>query len=207
VIRRNFGRFIALAVLTGLAAPVQVAAQDGMTAGFSDGYRFLKAVKDRDGTTATSLIVAPGSVVINYREPKSGDGALHLLTRDRDITWLGFMLGKGAKADIQNEDGTTPLAIAAQIGWVEGADRLLRSGAHVDLANNRGETPLILAVQGHDLAMVRLLLGKGANPKKTDNVAGYSALDYARRDSRSPAIVKLLEEPQAPARPVAGPKL
>ncbi len=85
---------------------------------------------------------------------------------------------------------------------------LLRRGASVDLANSRGETPLMLAVQKRDIALVRLLLAKGADPKRTDSVSGYSALDYAKRDGRAAAIVKLLEAPAAkPARPVAGPKL
>jgi len=175
---------------------------------YSDGYTFLKAVKDRDGDKATELISSPGSTVINIREPGgAGDGALHMLARDRDMTWLSFLLAKGDKPDIQNHDGLTPLAVTAQIGWVEGADRLLRGGAKVDLANMRGETPLIIAVQRRDIAMVRLLLSRGANPKKTDSVAGYSALDYARQDGRSPAIVKLLEEEQAPKKEAAGPKL
>jgi ankyrin repeat protein len=62
------------------------------------------------------------------------------------------------------------------------------------------------AVRNKDAALVRLLLAKGANPKKTDNVAGYSALDYAKQDIRAAAIVKLLEAPAPkPAREVAGP--
>ncbi len=66
----------------------------------------------------------------------------------------------------------------------------------------------MLAVQKRDIALVRLLLAKGADPKRTDSVSGYSALDYAKRDGRAAAIVKLLEAPAAkPARPVAGPKL
>jgi ankyrin repeat protein len=77
---------------------------------------------------------------------------------------------------------------------MEGAESLLGRSASVDLANSRGETPLIIAVHNRDIAMVRLLLGKGANPKRTDSIAGYSALDYAKQDSRSAAILKLLED-------------
>jgi ankyrin repeat protein len=173
---------------------------------YSDGYSFLKAVRERDGTTATNLIVEPGSTVINSKERGSGDGALHILARERDITWLGFLLGKGAKANLQNGEGNTALIISAQIGWIEGAERLLRAGASVDLANNRGETPLILAVQNRNIAMVRLLLGKGANPRKADSIAGYSALDYAKQDGRAAAILKLLEE-GVEKKPAIGPSL
>ena len=198
---------IAAAALACLTVPGPAAAQGSLSNSFSEGYRFLKAVRERDGTTATDLIVAPGSVVVNYRDPSSGEGAIHILTRERDPTWLSFVLGKGARPDLQDKQGNTALAIAAQIGWIDGAERLLRRGANVDLANNRGETPLILAVLRRELPMVRLLLSKGADPRRTDNATGYSALDYARRDPRSATILKLLEEEKAPAKKVAGPTL
>jgi uncharacterized protein len=196
----GFGRALAAAWL--LIAAVPLAAQS-----FSDSFTFLKAVRDRDGAKVQTLIASPGSIVINTRDRGAGEGALHYMVRDRDLTWLGFLLGRGAKADLQNNHGDTPLSLAAQLGWVEGAQVLLARRASVDLANSRGETPLILAVHKRDMAMVRLLLGRGANPKRTDSVAGYSALDYAKRDPRAAAMVKLLEAPQAPSRPAAGPSL
>jgi ankyrin repeat protein len=185
-----------------LAAAVPVAAQD-----FSNSYTFIKAVKDRDGAKVTSLLTAPGSTVSGAKEQGSGNGALHLVTLDRDTNWLGFLIGKGMKVDARNARGDSALGLAAHLGWLEGAQLLLRHSASVDLANARGETPLILAVQKRDLAMVRLLLSRGADPRRSDSVAGYSALDYARRDGRSASIVKLLEAPRAPARKAQGPGL
>jgi hypothetical protein len=41
--------------------------------------------------------------------------------------------------------------------------------------------------------MVKLLVNSGANPNKTDNVTGYSPLEYARRDRRSGNILRVLE--------------
>lgn len=179
---------LAAAALVVFAAPL--AAQMN----FSESYNFLKAVKERDGNAAQTVLDNPASTAINARDRDSGEGALHILVRGRDLSWLGFLLSRGARPDIQNKDGMTPLALAAQIGWIEGAEQLLARGAGVNLANNRGETPLILAVQRRDLPMVRLLLGQGADPDATDSAAGLSAMDYARRDRRSAAIVRLLEE-------------
>jgi hypothetical protein len=68
-------------------------------------------------------------------------------------------------------------------------------------------TPLILAVQQRDVPTVQLLLGKGADPKRTDSAAGYSAIDYAKRDPRGGPLVKILEEPRSAPKPVMGPKL
>ncbi|HKT16235.1 MAG TPA: ankyrin repeat domain-containing protein [Allosphingosinicella sp.] len=197
----RFARAIAAAAaLTLVAVPIHAQLR-------SDWYAFLDAVKKRDGEKATSLIATPGSTVLNTKDPSTGEGALHILTRERDITWLGFMLAKGAKPDLQNKQGATALAVAAQIGWIEGADVLLRRRAKVDLPNNRGETPLILAVHNRDVPMVRLLLSGGADPKWTDSVAGYSALDYARQDNRSSTLAKMLEAAKPAAKSVAGPGL
>lgn len=193
----------------GLAAAIAmaVAAMPAPAQQFSDGFTFLKAVKERDGEKVSILLSEPGSVVINAKDRGDGDAALHIIVRERDLTWLSFLMGKGAKLDIENAQGNTPLALAAQLGWTEGAELLLARRASVDMANARGETPLILAVQRRDLPMVRLLLGKGANPSRTDSVAGYSALDYAKQDRRAAAILKLLETPARPAKEVAGPSL
>ncbi len=147
-----------------------------------------------------------GAIVVNSKSADNGETALHIVTRERDITWLGFLLGKGARADVQDKAGDTALTLAAQLGWAEGAELMLSRGAPVNGQNGRGETPLILAVHARDPVMVRLLLGKGADPKRSDSLAGYSALDYARQDPRAAPILNILEEKPAVAKKeAAGP--
>lgn len=191
---------VAAALALMLAAPA--AAQN-----FSDSYNFMKAVRDRDGSKVTSLIAEPGSIVINTRDRSSGETALHLVVRDRDYNWTAFLLQKGARPDVLDKSGNSPLILAAQLGWIEGAQLLVTGKAAVDFANSKGETPLILAVHRRDLAMVRLLLGLGADPNRADRTAGLSAVDYARRDPRGGQVLKLLEAPRAPARAAVGPTL
>lgn len=186
------GMTLALALAAAVAAPL--AAQS-----FSEGFTFLKAVRERDGTTAERILSNPSSVAANHRDSSTGEGALHILVRGRDLTWLAYMLGRGARPDIQMNDGTTPLILAAQIGWRDGAEQLLARGANANLGNSRGETPLIFAVQRRDLPMVRLLLSQRADPNQTDHVSGNSAIDYARQDNRAAMILRELERPRAPA--------
>jgi uncharacterized protein len=161
--------------------------------GYSESFTFLKAVRERDGATAERILANPSSTAINARESSTGEGALHIVTRGRDLNWLAFMLARGARPDVQSNDGTTPLILAAQIGWRDGAEQLLSRRANPNLGNGRGETPLIFAVQRRDLQMVRLLISRRADPNQTDGVAGYSALDYARQDARSGPILRELE--------------
>jgi uncharacterized protein len=177
------------------------------SAQFTDSYVFLKAVRERDGNKATEMLSKPGNVMVDTKDRTTGEAGLHIVTRARDLVWINFLLGKGAKPDIRDKDGNSPLMIAAQLRFIEGATQLLRYRAQVDLANNAGETPLIRAVQLRDPAMVRLLLTANANPDKSDTIAGYSARDYAKRDPRAAAILKIIEEPRAKRPTVAGPKL
>ncbi len=175
---------------------------------FSESYSFLKAVKDRDGTEATKYVSKPGSVIIDTHDISNGETALHIVAKDRDLTWLHFLLGKGAKPDSRDKTGETPLLIATRQNFIEGAEVLLAFQAGVDTANNNGETPLILAVQNRNLALVKLYLEQGANPNKADHIAGLSARDYAERDTRTPALLKAFEDSK-PAKPRAkqGPHL
>jgi ankyrin repeat protein len=176
---------LVVAILALLATPV-------LAQQFSDSYSFLKAVRARDGATVDGLLANPSSTVINARDGH-GDGALHIVTRARDLTWLSFLLSKGARPDLQAADGATALLIAAQIGWRDGAEALLARGANPNLGNAQGETPLMFAVRRYDMSMVRLLLAHHADPNQTDNLSGYSAIDYARQDRRAAAILNVLE--------------
>jgi ankyrin repeat protein len=181
-------KWLNLAFAAAALVAVPVAAQT-----FSDGYTFLKAVRERDGNTAERILANPSSTAVNFRDQGSGETALHILVRGRDSNWLGFMLGRGARPDAASNDGTTPLILAAQLGWYDGAQQLLGRRANPNLGNSRGETPLIFAVQRRDVQMVRLLLSQRADPNQTDNVSGNSPIDYARQDNRAQAILRLLE--------------
>ena len=175
-------------VLALAAVSVPAAAQIGY--GYT-GPQFLKAVRERDGGKATQFVEAEGSTVVNYRDT-DGDAAIHIVTRQRNYNWIGYLLQKGADPNLPGKDGDTALIPAARIGFSEAADRLLAKGANVDKANKLGETPLIAAVQQRQPAMVRLLLEHGADSSKTDRV-GYNARDYAKRETRFPEMLRLIE--------------
>jgi len=174
-----------IAAIAAIALLIPVAA----SAQFSDSYNFLKAVRDRDGDKATQLLNEPGSTIVNTKDITSGESALHIVTQRRDLTWLGFLLQRGANPDARDKNGLTPLMLATTLRFADGAEALLARKAKVDEANNSGETALIRAVQQRDLAMVRLLLKAGANPDKQDTIAGQSARDYAKGDFRNPQIL------------------
>lgn len=179
--------FASFAILL-MAMPSSASAQ------FSDSYNFLKAVRERNGQEATKFLNQPGSVIINTRDRSTGETALHIVVARRDATWTAFLLQKGSNPDISDKSGMTPLMLAAQLRFLEGARLLISQNAKVNASNDRGETALIRAVQLRDAEMVRFLLENGADPDLTDTLAGLSARDYAKRDRRASAILSEIEK-------------
>ena len=120
-----------------------------------------------------------GSTIVNTRDLATGETGLHIVTARRALTWLGFLIQRGANPDIADKNGVTPLMLATQLGFVDGVEALAKAGAKVDVTDSAGETPLIAAVHRRDVALIRVLLKAGANPDRSDN-SGRSARDYAK---------------------------
>jgi ankyrin repeat protein len=179
-------RRLILAIAVTVAA-VPAAAQLG---GY-DGELFVKAIREGNGGEALKLLQDKPRLV-NARN-LSGKTALIAAIENRDSEWTAYLLNKGADPNLADSDGTTPLMTAAQIGFRDAAEWLISSRAKFDATNRAGETALIIAVQRRQVPIVRLLVDVGADPDRTDSVAGYSARDYARRDSRTPELLRIIE--------------
>jgi len=202
----RFGwRFAAIVgAASGLALAVPAKAQ------FSGSYKFLEAVKKKDGQEVTDMLALPGSTVVNTKDVSTGDTALHIVVARRDEVWIRFLAAKGANVNARNNKGETPLQLASNLGFVEGVETLIKLGAKVDEPNSTGETPLISATHRKDAGLARVLLKAGANARRNDN-SGRSAYDYAMLDGRSNPVLTEIENAakEAAAKPKAavyGPK-
>ncbi len=190
--------WVAMAMATGTVAGFAVAATPVVAQRTSEGYQFLKAVRDRKGEEATNMLNQPGNTLINARDISTGETALHIVTERRDAVWIRFLASKGANPNTADKKGVTPLQLAVQLGYVDGAEALLYAGASIDPANSTGETPLITAIHRRDAAMIRLLIGKGANPDRSDN-SGRTARDYAKLSGGT--LLSELERSEAERKP------
>lgn len=183
---RNLAAALAMLAALSLAAPA--AAQ------FSDRYNFFKAVKESDVMKAKSLLDQPGSALINLRDSESGGMALHMVTKRRDAPWMNFLIANGADINARDSGGNTAIMVAAQLGYLDGIQTLVRRKANVNLPNGRGETALVLAVQQRNALAVRELLNADADPDIADHVAGMSARDYATNDRRAASILRMIND-------------
>ncbi len=174
----------------------------------SESYKFLQAVKDAKNDEVIKALDKPGQTLVNTRDRTTGEAALHITARRGDVPYVTFLLQKGADPNIRDDKNTTPLMVAVDAGQEDVVPVLLQFKANPNLANSSGETPLIRAVQRRDLGLVRTLLAAKADPDQRDIIAGLSARDYATRDGRAPAIIKLLADtPKQSRAAVSGPKL
>ena len=189
-------------LVLALTAPlVAMAALPGpATAQFSDSYKFLEAVKKKEGQEVTDMLADGSPNLINTRDISTGDGALHIVTARRDLTWMEWMIAKGANVNIRNNKGVTPLVLAANLNFIEGVELLIANGARVDETNNAGETPLITAVHNGNMPMIRILLKAGADPDRADN-SGRSAREYARLAGNTSILSVIASDAKPKAKP------
>ena len=186
-------RLFKVLLMTAAAAAMALAAAPASAQKMSEGFEFLKAVKDRDGNKVTAALDKPGSTVVNARDLASGESALHLVVQRRDTVWLRFLLGRGANPNLADKNGVTALQLASALGWSDGVEILVGKGASVDVSNAAGETPLIAAIHRRDVVLVRALLKAGANPDRSDN-SGRTARDSAALLGPQSAIVAELDK-------------
>jgi hypothetical protein len=82
---------------------------------------------------------------------------------------IAVFLAHGADVNAQNDEGDTPLHLAAFEGDVVSTGVLINVGAKVNIRNNRGRTPLHLTVGLDHKTATKILITAGADPTLRDD--------------------------------------
>ncbi len=90
----------------------------------------------------------------------------------------------GMLVNAQNEEGCSPLWMAAQQGDAQAVALLLAAGANPNIGNIEEASPLHIAAASGHTAVVKLLLAAGAFVNATDG-AGDTPLHWAVREEQS----------------------
>ena len=144
------------------------------------------AVRKKHGKEAVALLLHYGSSV-NLRD-LCGRTALHYCV-DRDVAVL--LVQKGADLHAADNEGKTPLFLAALGGYEGVADLLINQGSSVNAASKSGDTALHeAAIRGHtNTAQVLLKYGANINAR---TVTGETPLSLAVITSKVRMIQLLL---------------
>ena len=137
-------------------------------------------------------LVSAGFCICGPPSPVPGEKetfALFAAVRRGDAREVEASLKRGVNANARNEDGDTPLQVAALSAGAKVMRILLEHGADPNVKDKTGGTPLMRAVG--DFRKVKLLLDRGADINLRSQL-GFTALMVAANTAGASAVVKVL---------------
>ncbi len=117
------------------------------------------AIEAKQFDTATKLLES--QIDVNAVQP-DGMSALHWAIHHNELKLAQALIGKGARTEVKNRYGVTPLFLACQNGDHELVELLLFAGANPNAALPNGETALMTASRTGRVAAVKALIAAGA---------------------------------------------
>ncbi len=108
-----------------------------------------------------------------------------------DMETVRKLSEKSSNLSMTDEEGRTPLHVAATNGNTEAISQLLQAGASIDSKGKYGRTPLMLAISSGKQQAAKLLLEKGSDVNSATKT-GYTVLMMAATKGYLSIIEKIL---------------
>jgi ankyrin repeat protein len=143
------------------AAASTLQAIQGREAMQQAGSLLLAATAQRSIETFRTL--GKAGVPLDLPIGPHGVSPVYFFTGKQDIEMVRELLALGAPPDTPVDDGSTPLHVAAEQGFLELAELLLEAGADIEDRGAGGCSPLELAIEMGRREMVALLAKRGAD--------------------------------------------
>ena len=140
---------------------------------------------------AARVLISRGAE-LNKHEPCDGETALHRSAEECHVPVIEPLMSKGARIDVRDKFGLTPLHMAVIMGHKEASICLLDHGADINTKCNLGSTPLSSSAQKGHLPLVKLLILCGADLNLADCQGATSLMKAAGMGHLE--VVKILVE-------------
>lgn len=147
-----------------------------------------------DDWSMVDLLITHGADV-NYCAP-NGESTLSMACAQGAVNAAQMLLAAGAKTDVRDAKGVTPLLHAVMNisdNGIQIAQMLLEKDADVNFGMPNGFTPLMGAVQLNDEAKVQMMLEKGADVNARQATTGTAAISIAVALGHQDMVALLLE--------------
>jgi len=159
-------------LLIGAGANVNTKTTEGDTA------LTLDAGNWEDDPTIAKMLLDAGADV--NAQGKDANTALHRAVYKNQVAVTEFLLGRGAKTELKNKDGQTPL-IASNIKFsyetestAKIVESLLAHGADPEAKDSYGCTAIFNAIEGGNIGAISALIKHGADVNATGKVYGVT---------------------------------
>jgi ankyrin repeat protein len=153
----------------------------------------VATIQPEDNVDILDLLLANDKVDINDGG-KSGYTLLHLAMATSDVTTVRFLLSKGANPNVADQNGATPLHVAAYCADTTDVLGLIleKKEVVINRLDNDGQTALHYAVRGKRVNNVGYLLENGADRTICDKKGNTPFQVAAAAVSQDSAILDLL---------------
>jgi len=91
---------------------------------------------------------------------------------------IQLLIDHGANVNVKDQNGKTPLHIAAVVPYMEGMQVLIEHGANVNAVDDNGKTPLDYALEGTPASS--FFAGLGVSPNEKEIARRKQAAEFLR---------------------------
>jgi uncharacterized protein len=153
------------------------------------GTALTKAAKAGHRDVVLALVRAGADPNLGVDEGQPSP--LHHMTAAGELQGIRALIAAGANLDHRDEQGMTPLAIAAKNGNLPVARALIGGGANVNSVI-QGRSLLMLVVERNSLLMAQVLIKAGADVNYRSS-AGDTALQIAQGKNMADLVMLLVQ--------------